>query len=182
MLKGTCYGLTLALLLVTACVQPSHAYDNWAEHQVPRMVDAFLKKMDPTLLTMEAQITAMDTLSKKERKNYQEIFNALILYKTISLAADSVDSLAPTSRSSEVSGKMELVSSIAEAHYSETFRKLEAFVDWLEPQRAKFASTEKGRAALVDFDTVKAMMPHLDKDIAKAFNASQYKPTRFREM
>lgn len=171
------------LALLFTCTTPAYAADDWAEKQIPVMVDAFLKKMDPTVMRMEAQITAMDSVSKRETNNYQEMFNQLILYKTISLAASDVADLAPWSKSGEVEDKMQLVKSIAEAHYSSMHRRLEQLVEWINKnKREDLEGTAEGKAALVDFDSVADILDDLDDEIEDAYKDSGNRPTAFREM
>ncbi len=175
--------ILFAVAIITLCSVQSYAADNWAEQQIPTMVDAFLKKMDPTVMRMEAQITAMDSVSKNQTNDYQKMFNKLILFKTISLAASDVEDLAPWGKSNAVGEKMHVVKSIAEAHYTTEHDRLAQFITWInENKRKELEGTKDGRAALIDFDSVADILDDLDDEIEDAYEDSKYRPTQFREV
>ena len=171
----------LALLLFGSSA--ALAEENWAIKDVHVFVDDFLKKMDPTETTMEAQVTAMDRVSKKRSTDIQREFRLLILYRTIAHAADDVANLAPASRHKDVSDKMELVRFIADGHYSSGREHVEWMLKTvLVDKRSNFEGTKDGAHVLKVFQQLQDAMEDLDSEIEATYMKSKFRPKTFREI
>jgi len=173
--------IVLALLLFGSSA--ALAEKNWALKQIPIFVDSFLEEMDPSLMRMEAQIATMEKVSRKNTTDIQVLLRHLILYKTVVHAANDIEDLAPWSKSGEVEDKMELVKTIAEAHYSDDRKTLENYLWQILVQKRKQVEAHKEGAEIIDvFQQLQDIMDDLDDEIKDAYMESKHRPQTFREI